>query len=412
MFIGRGLQQNQEVPTSSLVFVVNSVKPDLTHEVEIISYMDPNDNIETIFNNILEGKKTRKKTITQQELLENVANWNFIKFNSEILGFIEEYRKNETIDIYRLPELSKPEFGSVFYFDKGLVFAKNKIIEADKLKPHQKFYYLMATNKNKLRLTVTDNVIPEEFIRFPGGSQGIDVYEKKYKIIWRYMNTNKYYYSEDRIMINFNWIIISSNNKQETEYLLSLLNSKCTSLVFNSLLRAENEKDILIGIKIVKQFFRIPRIDSINRPIKNEIIKITEQLMELEEKTLADFVDFSGILVQNFDDVILNGNTLVLCYDDKSIPIKIKGSAEIISTCMAQKFGKGELKLDKYEASLSELRNLQVIDSKEQERLTNYIDDLVFALYFNIPLEDSMFGNAKKVNEACSTNKYYKLLLQ
>src|SRR3989339_663007 len=80
MFVGRGLKQNKPIATSSLVFVVRRIPPDLYRvQVEIIHYKDANDNIEDCLKNILENKKINKKKILQNKLLQNVSNWNFIK---------------------------------------------------------------------------------------------------------------------------------------------------------------------------------------------------------------------------------------------------------------------------------------------------------------------------------------------
>jgi hypothetical protein len=54
--------------------------------------------------------------------------------------------------------------------------------------------------------------------------------------------------------------------------------------------------------------------------------------------------------------------------------------------------------------------SLPVLDLERQEQLKNYIDDLVFSLYFGIPLKEVGLDKAKKIQKACSRSEYYHLL--
>lgn len=410
MFIGRGLKQNRPVATSSLIFVAKRIIPNALHKVEIVNYKAPNDTIEETLKNIFAGRKISKKRILQGKLLESVVNWNFIKHGKKTSEFIEQYRRNETIGVYRIPELSKSKFNSIFYFDKGLVFAKDKITKLDRIQSEQEFYHLISTHKDKLKLDITNNVILKKDLRFPKGSQGVDVYERRYKIIWRYMNTKKFYFSEDKIMVNFNWIVISSDNKKEMEYILSLLNSKCNHFVFNSLLKSESEKDILIGIRSIKEFLRVPRIGDSNQHIKEEIIKQTEEMLALEQVKLADLVDSSRVMMQKFDAVTVKGNNLVLCKDKKERKLKIKSNTALVKKIIADKYSSGKLEFEREKIKLSELKSLPAIDFGKQAALKDYIDDLVFALYFNIPLTKVGLKYAPNIKKLCQNNKFYRLL--
>ena len=56
---------------------------------------------------------------------------------------------------------------------------------------------------------------------------------------------------------------------------------------------------------------------------------------------------------------------------------------------------------------MADFREINVIDFDEQVRLKQYIDDLVFCLYFDINLTKSQVSSHKKVITACSNNKYY-----
>ncbi|MDP2954267.1 MAG: hypothetical protein Q8O76_13250, partial [Chloroflexota bacterium] len=185
---------------------------------------------------------------------------------------------------------------------------------------------------------------------------------------------------------------------------------KCNRLVFNSLLRSESEKDVLLGIRAIKEFARLPQISESNQHVKDEIIRRTEELLKLEEKTLSGFVDFSGVLVQKLDDVQVAGDTLVLIHDERKTELLINGDTKLIASTIAKEFGTEGLKLEKRQISLSELRNLQVIDFERQAQLKDYMDDLVFALYFNIPLREVGLDKAEEIRKDCSKSKYYQLL--
>jgi len=409
MFIGRGLKQNKPIPTSSLIFVLSKKMPSSLHEVEVTNYKNPNDNIEMTLQNILTGKKIVRKKILQEKLYQNIANWNFIKQDKKTLEFFDYYRHNEAFDIYRIPEFSKPKFNSMFYFDKGLVFPKNKIIPRSELLDGNYFHTIKA-KKNKYQLSLSDTVIPELDIRFPKGSQGIKVYEKKYKVIWRYMNANRFYFTDGRIMLNFNWVLISSDNKNEMLYIFSLLNSELNRFVFNNLLKSENEKDILLGIKAIKEFVRVPKINKGNQYIKDEIIKCTEELLNLEGKILSDFVDFSTIMVQKYDSVSVKDRHLVLKRNNEITKLDIRGIFNLIKKVIYEKYNKEGLISDKQSIGLSELKDLPVIDYEKQNQIKEYIDDLVFALYFNINVKKINLNNTAEIKSKLLTNKYYNLI--
>jgi len=410
MFVGRGIKQTKAVPTSSLIFVAKRKIPNPLNKVEVVNYEAQKDIIEETLKNILDEKKISKKKILQGKLLENVVNWNFIKHDTKTTRFMDQYRRNETIGVYRIPELSKPKFNSTFYFDKGLVFAKDKIKTLDRTRPKQEFYHLISTQKGKLKLDITNNVILKKDLRFPKGSQGIDVYERMYKIVWRYMNAKQFYFTEDKMMVNFNWIVISSDNKEEIEYIMSLLNSKCNHFVFNNLLKNENEKDLLIGIRTIKEFFRIPRIDDRNQKIKDEIIKQTEEMLVCEEKKLSDLIDFSKVMMQKFDDMSIKGDCLILCKDKKEKKLKIKSSVNLIKKTINEKYRSEKLEFERKKISLSQLKVLPVIDFEKQLELKDYVDDLVFALYFNVPLTKVGLKHADEIKKLCKKNMFYKLL--
>jgi hypothetical protein len=410
MFIGRGLKQDKPVPTSSLIFVINRKMPfeNLKDRVEIINYKDPNDTIEKTLQNILKDKKISRKEIPQTKLLQNVANWNFIKQSKQFLDFYEDYKRNTNdISIYYEHILAEQKFGNRFYFDRGLKYPKNKINY--NLRGNNEIYFIAINNRKGFKTLASQDFIDSQLLDFPFGSQGEIVYKEKYKIVWSYINYDCFRFSEENIMIDYNNVLISSGNKNELLYLLAILNSPLSVKIFDSFFRNENEKDILIGIKTIKEFIRIPKINDDNQFIKKEIIKQTEEMLALEEKTLSDFVDFSRVMVQKFDDVFIESSNLILEKDKEKIKIQIKGDKDLVKKTINEKYNKG-LKLEKSKISLSDLKTLPVLDYDKQKELKDYIDDLVFALYFNIGLEKLGLDHAEKIKEKCSRNPYYDLV--
>ena len=56
---------------------------------------------------------------------------------------------------------------------------------------------------------------------------------------------------------------------------------------------------------------------------------------------------------------------------------------------------------------LSELKYLIALDKNLQESLKDYIDDLVFALYFNVPVKKIGFNQAGRIKELCRQNEFF-----
>jgi len=411
MFVGRGIKQERGVPTSSLILIVTKELSKKDHKVEIVNYKNAEDDIEEALENILKDKDISKKLVLQEELIRNVVNWNYIKQDEIFLEFFREYKKNTNdLSIYYEHTKAMSQFESKFYFDKGLVFPKKSIHKTRAFSPSE--FSLVKLDKGRYTAVLLDMAVNSEDIRIPQGSQGLEVYKRRYKIVWSYMNFNHFYYSSKQIVLPYNFVIIASDNKTETMYLLSLLNSRLQKTIIEKSFKVEQEDKltILLGIKLIKNQIRVPKITRDNQHIKDEIIRRTEEMLALEEKTLSDFVDFSGVLVQRLDDVQVAGDTLSLVHDNRETKLRIKGDTGLIASTIAEEFGARGLKLETRKITLSELRNLQVIDLERQTKLKDYIDDLVFALYFNIPLKEVGLDKAEEIQKDCSKSKYYRLL--
>lgn len=405
MFVERGIHQEKSVPTSSLIFVVSKIPPSKLHQVEIINYQSPNDDVITCLSNIKKSKKVFKKKVLQNNLRQNIDNWNYIKFDKETEEFFYAYDRNDYFDIYRIDDYSIPKFKSSFYFDKGLIFPKDKILSDS---PDEKHYQLVDTKQEYYSVSTIPKFIKKEDLIFPKGAQGVKVYDAQYKIIWRYMNTEKFHFSKDNIMITHNWVLITSDNKNEILFIQSLLNSAVNRFVLLKLFSNENEKSFQVGIKSVKEFCRVPKINSFNEHIKTEIITQTEKMLEMENQTFADLVDFKNMRMQKFDSVEVDGNHLIFHSKDNSAQCKILSHPKLVEEAI-YKIGQGEM-FNKKESSISELKNTITYDNGLQQQIKNYIDDLVFALYFKVKLSKFGLQNSETIKDACNKHRFYKLV--
>lgn len=398
LFIGRGIKQKRPVATSSLIFILSKRECIEDHKVIIINY---NECTENNFENLFKNKKHKKtREISQQELLNHVENWNFIKHSIAQIDLINKYKDfSSTIKEYRK---SLDDYDKLM-FDKGLVFKTNDVtpIQSD---------YQLVENTTNTRIKLQHKYISENKLEIPDGSQGIKVYQKAYKIIGSYTNI-KYYFSDTKIMINSNWIIISSDDKSEILYFLALLNSSINKYIIESYAKNPNEKVLIASIKTIKEFVRIPKLSAENQHIKDEIINQTKELLDLEEYKLSDFVDFTNVSLQKFDNYKLNNDSLILIKDNKEFSLKIKNvsKAEYIDKVLKQNYSDKQL-INCKEIYLTKLKNLNIIDTEKQNQIKNYLDDLVFALYFGIPIKNIGLDEAENVKNLCLQNEFYRYI--
>ncbi len=416
MFIGRGLRQNKPVATSSLIFVLNREIPSAMHKVEIINYKNPDDTIEETLQNILAGKKIGKKKILQNKLFQNVANWNFIKQGKKSLDFYDGYKRNSIdISIYYDHILAEKQFESRFYFDGGYSIDERKML--NKPMPNILNYKIPYIDRRYWTIKHYKGYWPNirksndrMFIKLRQGNQKYNFLDSKYKIIWSYINFNRFHFTLTPVIWPRNQMLgIGSENKRELFYLFSILNSKIINKILQANLKTENEKDYLVSLTSIKEFVRVPKINKDNQPIKDEVIKYTEEMLGLEENKLSDFIDFSKVMVQKFDKVSVRANNLVLEKNNEKIKLTIKENRDLIKKVLAEQYGKRIIDLEKQKITLSGLKDLPIIDYAEQQKLKDYVDDLVFALYFNIGLEELSVNQAEKIKTKCARNPFYKL---
>ena len=132
-------------------------------------------------------------------------------------------------------------------------------------------------------------------------------------------------------------------------------------------------------------------------------------MLALEDITLSDYVDLSSVLVQRFNDIEVVKNTLILVHNGDKTKLHIKSHEQLISDTLLNYWGAEKHKLEKSAISLDELRDLPIIDFQGQTKIKNYIDDLVFALYFKVSIEHASLSNADNIHQLCLDNKHYRL---
>jgi len=410
MFIGRGILQNKPIATSSLIFVVKKNPPKKWNKVKITNIFHKTENILEIFN---VNKKTdiRKEThdILQTQLLSNIDNWNFITKSDKEIDLCQKYIRNtDSFDIYRLFENSVPRFNDKFFFDVGFILDKNEY--TDKISDKEHFEILDFKQFIGFSNYVPKLYYPDDFdkIVLTRSNQGHQTLSPEYSIVWRIKNHNGFFITNRKIIFNMGVAsIITSNNRDEMYYLVSILNSKLSKKILEIYLKIPSEKEFQVAILPIKKFIRVPIINNKNELYKHEIIKFTSQIIDSERKLLSDIVNFSNLLFQKFDKLYIDGKNLVLEYRGKTAKCKITGDPKLVEKCIAVYLNS---ELFATVGSVNELKQLSAFDVDYQAEIKDYIDDLVFSLYFKIDIPELGFENRNQIKELCKKNKYYKLI--
>jgi hypothetical protein len=132
-------------------------------------------------------------------------------------------------------------------------------------------------------------------------------------------------------------------------------------------------------------------------------------MLSLEKVRLSELVDFSGIMLQKFDSVRVQDGNFVLRSGTKERRLKIKGDRDVVARTIDERYGSEELEFERGGIRLSELKELAVIDFQKHAALKDYIDDLVFALYFSVPLAKVGFEYAGEIKKACRKSQHYRI---
>ncbi len=408
MFVNRGIAhiKKRDIATSSLILIVQKTLPDIKHKVDIIYYEKAEAGITEALKDIRRGKNTMKKSILQSELLQNVDNWNYIKQEKDFLKFWDFYKKNtESLSCYYEHKKAREKFKNEFYLDGGAIIEENKISdkgqESDwQVIPYNKNIFTNYQSKTKNVLYYSKN----NSITFPQGSQGIDIVLPENKIIiWRLRKSQNFQICfGKKIFINNQVLTFSSDNRNEIIYIYSLLNTNVNSIILLNSMNVSNEKNLYISIRSIKSFIRIPVITPKNQFIKDKIVEQTEKMLALENLKLKDLVSFKSrlaVLPQKFDKVEIK-NGFLLC-DDVEF--------EIIDN---QTFVEKLIKDIALPISLQSLKDLEAIDFELRDKMKNYIDHLVFALYCNVELDKLEFVDFEKIKQECQKNDLYAIIFE
>lgn len=410
MFTGRGLAQKRPVATSSLIFIVERRQSNLTNMVEVVNHLKENKTSDESMIDINSNKNISRKFIPQNDLLVKVDNWNFIKWNKKESELMEEYKRNtESLDIYRDYSISKERFGDIFIIDGSINIMKKDLKES--LDGNIEDYYTIYTFGDNYSMRPIGYYPKSKKIKIAKGSQGLIVIPPRFKVFWKYINHDHFYFVEgENVLPIYQQYCITSNNKNEILFLLSIFNSSMVSFSISKNLKVANEDklSLLFGLRVLKKFVRVPKITDTNEHLKNKVINLTEQLLKLEKLSLADMVDFSGVLTQKFDRVYVDEGRLVLEKGGEILKLPVKQDSSLVSKIIKANYNKEGPELDKHEITLSELMSSPVIDFDKQEEIKNHIDDLVFCLYFNVYIPKDKVSDIDFIKSACLKNKFYE----
>jgi hypothetical protein len=380
LFFGRGLSQKKEVPTSSLIFITINKVPAKKHMVEIINYSGEGRSIE----DILSTKEPKTEQVANEELLENIQGWNFLKVNTKTRNLMKNYKEHSAdISEYYTHKVAETKFGNRFIFDGGYSIDEKQVLSSPNLSNYS--YYRFPKLKDSFWTIVEEegywpnvrNGPSKLFIDLRQGNQGYEFLDSQYKLIWSYNNTTRFFFTDKPVIWARNkYLGIGSNNKEELVYLFAILNSELTSFILRNFVKIEQEdtRTILVSLQTIKDLIRVPIITEENKKYKEQVTKLATQMLDLESKKLCDFVDFSKIMLQKFDSVEVKGTHILLKKDNENIRLEIQKNQLLIQSILNNP---NFLK----EISLPELKDTPIIDYEKQIKLKELIDELIYKLY-------------------------------
>jgi hypothetical protein len=407
LFIGRGIKQTKPVATSSLIFVAKKAAPQKNHNVRVINYKPYTEKQGSDFDAYFRSRNKETKNILQLDLLNNLDNWTFIKQNAALQQMNVGYKKNSlSIEEWRKNVL--PNYNE-FHFDVGFILDP-QYYTADSNDAYPLLDFTGSLGYSKMFF---ENYYPKskDKIQLTRNSRYATL-DHQYNIVCRIKNFKKFMLIDKPLIFNMGQAaIIATDNKAEALFLFALLISSLNTRILENNCKNENEKEFLVSIKSIKQYIRIPKITTSSAPIKAEIVKQTEIMLNLEKYVLGDFVDFPSTAMQVFDYICIVGNTIVLTAGDRNYTAKIHtGKTKIVSNVVTAKyFTRGGI-IHSKGINLQELRFLPIIDVEAQGEIKSYIDDLVFALYFNVPLPHLGLDKTSAIHADCEKNEFYSLV--
>jgi hypothetical protein len=404
MFVGRGLKQDKPVSTSSLILVVKKSKAGENHKVKVINYPNYTDQFGIAFDKYIKSRNCNKKEILQSELKDNIFNWGFVKYDEKYKNFLDLYNKSLSVDSYRL---SLQDYDEVI-LDGSVNLLKKDIVEGSSIKDSSEYYIIPYLRKGRFLGEKLGFFKKNREIKKAQGSRAFSILtERKYKILWKYINFDGFYFmSGDDVLPMYQQYCIASNNQEEILFLFGLLNSRLNIYLLEKTFKIGNEDKLtyILGLTFLKELVRIPKITEENLHLKNEIVKEVNKLLNLETLQLKDFVKFTTTK-QKFNSIEVEGNNLILIeLDGNTVKQQIRNNSDIIKTLVEEKFTKST------EISLHDLKYMPCVDFEKQSEIKKYIDNLVFALYFNIPIKKDKLGDNDFLTRECKKQDFYEYI--
>ena len=395
LFIDRGIKTKKPVITSSLIFVVKKVSSELdaNQQEELIK----NNQVELIRYNIadkdpvecMQEMKTRKNCtidiIPQTTLKNELRSWNHLFKGQRFLDLLKKYEDNtQSIQKYYDHGESKKISSEPFYFDGFYVFDTKKIqnsiftnclkwIDVGATFSHYKIRGYIENTR--------EGVDKDPLITLRNANQGFRMLDSKYKIIWSVMRPNKFIFTRESNItcMGQNYGAIGSDNLEEMLYLFILLNSNISWYMLTTICQVYNENrfSVLLQVKNIKDFIRVPIITEKNQSLKDRLIVIAQQILDAEKPLFKDCLDLSHLMVQKFTSIELVNNELVFTHGTDTTTIKLKE----IEPPRIQYNLNLYLKEHKKDLSLLTFKTFPCVDNILIDELMTEANTIIYSLY-------------------------------
>ena len=212
----------------------------------------------------------------------------YITKSKEDIEFLDKYNKNNNLigDFYFNHNDPRKPLSRDFYLDNSYIFteeAKNYTIQPSK----EKYYNVPNVDKSFFLLRKTNAFIQKSTLKQRVGpaSCKFDTFVAQYKITCHFMMFQGRHFSSLENIMPVERICITSSNKPEALYLFSLLNSETNKRLLKILKYNPNERNFSITLTNIKQFIRVPKLETQEQQSrKQKIIELTEEMLNCEQE--------------------------------------------------------------------------------------------------------------------------------
>ena len=111
--------------------------------------------------------------------------------------------------------------------------------------------------------------------------------------------------------------------------------------------------------------------------------------------------------MQKFDKVGIYEDNLVIHYKFNQVNCKITGDINMVQKYIIRLQDSGIFTEQNY---IAELKDISIYNIDYQSRLKEYIDHLVYSLYFKIELPNIGYQYNSEIKKICSTHEYFKMV--